>query len=87
MPPSSTSDPSATPTPTGAPIVVTGTVTAGVEEGCLVLTDGGTTYLLLGEDDQLVPGAEVTVEGTLADDVVTICQEGTPLQVQSVRPR
>ncbi len=88
MPPSSASDPSVTPpTSSAAPLVVTGTVTEGVEQGCLVLTDGDTTYLLLGADDELVPGAEVTVEGTLADDVMTICQQGTPLQVLSVRPR
>jgi hypothetical protein len=89
--PSSPSEPSATPaptpTPTGTPIVVTGTVTEGVEQGCLVLIDDGTTYLLLGAEDQLAPGAEMTVEGRLADDVMTTCQQGTPLRVESVRPR
>ena len=74
------------PTPTGKPVTVTGTVAAGVEAGCLVLTSGGTTYLLLGSHDQLAPGARVTVEGTLAEDVMTTCQQGTPLQVRTVRP-
>jgi hypothetical protein len=88
VPPSGSSEPGATsPTPTGTPIVITGTVTEGVERGCLVLTDHGTTYLLLGANDQLRPGTEVTVEGTLALDVMTTCQQGTPLQVLSVRPR
>lgn len=83
-----TSDPSATsPSPTATPLVVSGTVTEGVEAGCLVLTDGDTTYLLLGAQDQLTPGAEVTVEGTPAEDTMTTCQQGTPLQVRSVRPR
>lgn len=87
-PSSSATDQSGTEgTPTAGPIEVTGTVTEGVEEGCLVLTDQGTTYLLLGEHDELVDGAEVTVEGTLADDGATTCQQGTPLEVQSVRPR
>jgi hypothetical protein len=88
VPPSGSSEPSApSPTPTGTQLAVTGTVTEGAERGCLVLTDNGTTYLLLGAEDQLIPGAVVTFEGTLAEDVMTICQQGTPLQVQSVRAR
>jgi hypothetical protein len=74
------------PAPTGAPVRVTGTVTEGVEHGCLVLTHEGTTYLLLGAHDQLPPGTRVTVEGTLPDDVATTCQQGTPLLVGTVLP-
>jgi hypothetical protein len=75
------------PTPSGKPVTVSGTVAAGVESGCLVLTSGGTTYLLLGSHEGLTPGADVTVEGTLVTDVMTTCQQGTPLLVRSVRAR
>ncbi|GAA2725948.1 hypothetical protein [Cellulomonas aerilata] len=75
------------PAATGTPVQATGTVTQGVEHGCLLLEDGGTTYLLLGFPDQLPVGAEVTVEGTLAEDVMTTCQQGTPLLVRTVTAR
>ena len=82
-----TTEPASPPASSDGPtITVTGTVGAGVEAGCLVLTAGGTTYELLGARDVLRAGDRVTVEGALAEDVVTTCQQGTPLRVRVVRP-
>ncbi len=72
------------PSPDGTSVTATGTVTAGVESGCLVLTSNGTTYLLLGAHEALRVGARVTVDGTLAEGVATTCQQGVPLQVRTV---
>jgi hypothetical protein len=64
-------------------LTVTGTVTEGVEAGCRVL-DG---YLLIGgPSDLLQPGARITVIGRIDPDVLSYCQQGTPLLVESVRP-
>lgn len=79
-----------TPYPT---ITVTGTVTAGVEMGCLILTPltgypppaGG--YLLIGGDRKvLVPGARVQVTGTLKPGAISFCMQGYPLEVVSASP-
>lgn len=77
----------AKPTPPGstssAPMSVTGTVSAGVEPNCLLL-DG---YLLVGGPRELLrPGARVTVTGRVQPDLMTTCQQGTPLLVESARP-
>ncbi len=62
---------------------LTGTVTAGVEHGCLLL-DG---YLLVGGDPTVIhAGAQITVTGRVVPDLVTTCQQGTPLVVLSARP-
>jgi hypothetical protein len=65
------------------PVTISGTVQEGVEAGCLVL-DG---YLLIGGRDQGVrAGAKVTVTGRAQPNLMTTCQQGTPLQVETVRP-
>jgi hypothetical protein len=62
---------------------LTGTVTAGVEHGCLLLGD----YLLVGGDRAVIrAGAHLTVTGRVVPDLVTTCQQGTPLVVTSARP-
>ncbi|WP_374272827.1 hypothetical protein [Actinoplanes sp. M2I2] len=62
---------------------LTGTVTAGVEPGCLLL-DG---YLLVGGDRTVVrAGLRITVTGRVVPDLVTTCQQGTPLVVTSAQP-
>jgi hypothetical protein len=62
---------------------LTGTVTAGVEPHCLLL-DG---YLLVGGDRAVIrAGARLTVTGRVAPDLVTTCQQGTPLVVTTARP-
>ena len=62
-----------------------GVVETGVEPGCKVLTAGGTTYQVLGED---VPvGVPVRVTGVLQPGVLTTCQQGTPIRVTKVQRR
>jgi hypothetical protein len=39
-------------------------------------------YLLIGRQGTLVTGQEVEVEGTLQPDLITTCQQGTPLVVE-----
>jgi hypothetical protein len=71
---------------TGATAIrVTGTVEPGIENGCHLLTAGGTTYLLLG--GQPVDGTRVEVVGTLAADQVTTCQQGVALRVETLVER
>lgn len=68
-------------------VTLTGTVTEGVERGCVVLTDGTGTALatLLGFDTVAHPfGSAVTVTGRWARDRVSICQQGPLLEVRSV---
>ena len=71
--------------PTGAPVTVRGTVVAGVEGGCLMLNN----YQLVVADAALRQvvraGAEVEVSGRLQPDLMTFCQQGTPLVVTSAR--
>jgi hypothetical protein len=66
---------------------VTGTVRQGVEPGCLVLDTGGERYLLLSKDQsKLTEGSRVEVTGIRARGQISYCQQGIPLEVQSVRP-
>jgi len=63
-------------------VTVTGTVAYGVEPNCVLLNG----YLLLGGPRELfTPGALVTVTGRVDIDMLTTCQQGTPLVVQSAR--
>lgn len=75
-----------TPGTDGPTLTITGTVEAGVESGCLVLTVDGTTYELLGARDLVRVGDVVALDGVLARDVVTTCQQGAPFRVRAVRP-
>jgi hypothetical protein len=75
--------PPASPDGGAGTVTVSGTVEAGVEPNCLVLNG----YLLVGGRDEGVrAGARVTVTGQARPDLVTTCQQGTPLQVETVRP-
>ncbi len=69
---------------------VSGTVTAGVEPDCLLLTGDGAAHLLIFDDPALRPaaavGAKLTVTGRAAPDMMSTCQQGTPFIVTSVRP-
>lgn len=69
---------------------ITGTVTAGVEPNCILLSGGGTDYLLIVADqalrDQLRTGEQATVVGRAETSQMTTCQQGTPFIVTSVRP-
>ncbi|MFS8096664.1 hypothetical protein LFM09_05940 [Lentzea alba] len=84
LPPSSTP---ITPTPTPSRalepgMTVRGTVSGGVESGCLILDTGTAQYLLLGADPAIaVAGAEIEVTGRAQPDQMTTCQQGTPFAV------
>jgi len=64
---------------------LSGTITAGVEPGCLLLDD----HLLLIEDPTLKAaakaGASVTVTGHAEQGMMTTCQQGTPFVVTALR--
>jgi len=81
----STSEPSSA--GPGRTITVRGTVTEGVERGCVVLqADDGKQYLLLDGDPQVIAlGARVEVEAVPQPDVMTFCMQGTPIAVRSAR--
>jgi predicted outer membrane protein len=70
---------------------ISGTVTAGVEPNCTLLSGGGTDYLLIFDDPalraQVKAGEEVTVVGRAEKGQMTTCQQGTPFIVTSVSPR
>ncbi|MFC6008195.1 hypothetical protein [Angustibacter luteus] len=88
VPPSPSASTSATAKPTdggpvfdGGPVSVAGIPQQGVEQGCLLL-DG---YLLLGGDRALLgQGVPVTVSGHLDRQLMSHCQQGRPLVVDSV---
>jgi hypothetical protein len=83
------------PTSTTAPgspgrseITATGTLRDGVEPGCVLLqSEQGSVYLLVGGDrSKLTAGGRVQVTGLLSPDLLSICQEGQPLLVRSIKP-
>ncbi|MEV6525181.1 hypothetical protein AB0M43_24825 [Longispora sp. NPDC051575] len=76
--------------PSGAPtkgeMTLTGTVTDGAEQGCVLLRTSAGVYLLLGGDRTLIrEGNTVTVRGRADPDLLTTCQQGIPLHVLEVR--
>jgi hypothetical protein len=75
--------------PSGTTETLTGTVEAGVEPGCLVLTGTGRDHLLLFADRSAKSlakvGATVTVVGHAEPTRLTTCQQGIPFVVSSVR--
>jgi hypothetical protein len=74
------------PTRTGGPVTVTGTVTEGVEPGCLLLkaTDGGQYLLVGGDRAELRPGRRLAVTGRVDRGLLSTCQQGEPLVVASI---
>ena len=69
-----------------AEITVVGVVEAGVEKGCIILRSGEAMWQLVGSSDPLIQlGARISVTGRTNPDLVTTCQQGTPLQVSVVR--
>lgn len=63
---------------------ISGTVSSGVESGCLVLEHNGTLYGIYGSFDSSVvyAGASVTLHGTVDAGMMTTCQQGTPFVVE-----
>ncbi|MGH3516504.1 MAG: hypothetical protein ACRDQ7_03635 [Haloechinothrix sp.] len=80
-----TSAPNPSPPP-GAETTLRGTVEAGVEAGCLVLSVNDKVYLLLGGEPRPRPGSRVEVTGQVDTDLMTTCQQGLPFVVTEVRP-
>jgi hypothetical protein len=76
------------PTRPAGEVTVTGTVTAGVEPGCLLLDAGaGGPYLLVGGDRSVLsPGRRVAVTGRVDHSLLSTCQQGEPLVVRSIEP-
>ena len=61
---------------------MTGTVTAGVEPGCLLLEG----YLLVNAPTSLVyEGVRVKVTLEVRGDLVTTCMQGTPATITSAQ--
>lgn len=70
----------------GKTVRIRGTVSEGVEAGCTLLTSKGVVYLLIWRHGTPDTGlkAELEVEGTIQPDLLTTCQQGTPLMVERV---
>jgi hypothetical protein len=68
---------------------ITGTVTAGVEPNCLLLSDASGNYLLIFDDAAMrsdaAVGRKVTVAGHAEPGMMSTCQQGTPFVVTSIR--
>lgn len=65
---------------------VRGTVQAGVEAGCLVMsTPDGMVNLLGAGTGKLRPGMRVEITGSPDDTRLTTCQQGRPFLVTEVR--
>ncbi|XVU26932.1 hypothetical protein ACQPZJ_07775 [Actinoplanes sp. CA-054009] len=82
--------------PTGEPSrpaagakTITGTVTAGVEPNCLLLSDSSGSYLLIFDDAAMradaTVGRKVTASGQTKEGMMSTCQQGIPFLVTSIR--
>lgn len=79
------SPPGSSSAPQTGSVTVSGVVVAGVEPGCLLLNAAGRSYLLIGGDrSRISVGATVTVRGAVEPDLMSTCQQGTPLRVSEV---
>jgi len=69
---------------------LTGTVTAGVEPNCMLLTGSGGDHLLIFDDPAMrtsaAVGTKVTVVGRAEPGMMSTCQQGTPFIVTEIRP-
>ena len=86
--PESVTPSTAAPSAPAGSTTLTGTVTAGVEPGCLLLKDSSGDHLLLFKDEKLkrtvAAGSTVTVVGKAKAGLMTTCQQGEPFEVSSV---
>ncbi len=81
---------SAPPPPSAAgALSISGTVAAGVEPDCLLLTGRDGEHLLVFDDESMRAKAEVgtriTVTGRAEPAMMSTCQQGIPFIVTSVR--
>jgi hypothetical protein len=69
---------------------LTGTVTSGVEPGCVLLSGSAGSHLLIFDDPTLkakaTSGSRVVVTGKADPGMMTTCQQGTPFLVTDIRP-
>ncbi|MBM2621689.1 hypothetical protein JIG36_39915 [Actinoplanes sp. LDG1-06] len=67
---------------------ITGTVTAGVEPNCLLLTDSNGSHLLIFDDPAMkadaAAGSKVKISGHSEPGMMSTCQQGVPFIVTSV---
>jgi hypothetical protein len=67
---------------------ITGTVTAGVEPNCLVLSDSSGSHLLIFDDPAMradaTAGSKVKINGRSDPSMMSTCQQGVPFIVVSV---
>lgn len=73
------------PVKSGPLLTLTGTVEDGVEARCRVLRTERGVFQLLGLGTR-VPAGVVTVTGRERFGIATTCQQGRPLQVESIEP-
>ena len=66
-------------------ITITGTVTAGAEPSCLLVSAQRVEYLLLTNNPAVVAGESVRATGHVARDIRTHCQQGIPFEVTQVK--
>jgi hypothetical protein len=82
-----TSRPGKSTPPAAGQLTVTGTVEAGVEPGCTLLSTGDKVYLLVGGDRAVIERSRrLTVVGTPQPDLMSTCQQGVPFRVSEARP-
>jgi hypothetical protein len=88
-PPGASTEPSAGQPATKGSATITGTVSAGVEAGCLVLQDPQGQHVLVFDNPglraQAEVGATITVTGRAEPTQLTTCQQGVPFIVTAVR--
>ncbi|MDT5043115.1 MAG: hypothetical protein QOE51_4100 [Actinoplanes sp.] len=88
-PPGASTEPSAGQPAAKGSATITGTVSAGVEAGCLVLQDPQGQHVLVFDDPglraQAEVGATITVTGRAEPTQLTTCQQGVPFNVTAVR--
>jgi len=81
--------PGTTPAPTNGAgdITIAGTVTAGAEPTCMLLTSDKIEYLLLLKTNQTVAaGQAISVTGHVVHGMMSHCMQGTPFQVTKIGP-
>jgi hypothetical protein len=70
-------------------MIISGTVSAGVEPHCLLLRDAAGAHSLYFHDESLrssvAAGSKVTLTGHPEPGMMTTCQQGEPFIVTAVR--
>ncbi|GAB2593374.1 hypothetical protein Aab01nite_36260 [Paractinoplanes abujensis] len=89
VPTAKTSGPAGEPgRPNAGAKTITGTVTAGVEPNCLLLTDDSGSHLLIFDDPAMrsdaAVGSKVKISGHAEPGMMSTCQQGVPFVVTAV---